>query len=106
MNAYIDNDYKEDKETKTRLYYYDLAGKEVEYPKLNGADYLLQHIKNIGMGSSNGFGLSPITYLEIQSYADLNGYEFTPNEINTLREMSVKYCQFIQDKNPNAQKPT
>jgi hypothetical protein len=105
MSASLDKDYKDNDDDKNRWYLYDVAGKEPPFPKIDGAEYLLHHLKQIGLSHSNGMGMSPVSYQEILAYCSLNGLEFTPNEVNTMKDMSVQYCRFVSDKNPSTKSP-
>lgn len=50
-------------------------------------------------------GMSPISYQEIKAYSELMGISFTPNEVLTLKRMSVAYISQSYDKSIVAKRP-
>lgn len=104
MSASLDKDYKHSDDLN-RWDIYRKIDEDLEFPKIDGAEYLLHHIKQIGYTTSNGMGLSPVSYQEIMAYSILNGLEFESWEVNCLKDMSVQYCRYVSDKNPNSTAP-
>jgi len=68
-------------------------------------EYLVVHLNNLGWVSSNGMGISSISFQEIQAYNELTNAHLSPDEVMILKNMSLAYCQEIQDKNPNKKAP-
>ena len=104
MSASLDKDYKHTDDLN-RWDIYKKIDEPIEFPDISGSEYLLHHLKQIGLSFSNGMGISPVSYQEILSYSTLNGLEFTPNEINTMKNMSSQYCRYVSDKNPSTKAP-
>lgn len=104
MSASLDKDYKKDNDLN-RWDIFKKIGDEPQFPNIDGMEYLLHHCKQIGFTSSNGMGLSPVSYQEIEAYCGLTGLEFTPEEVNVIIEMSRNYVKYVTDKNPNAIAP-
>lgn len=80
-------------------------GKEYPLPDITGAEYLVHHLSNIGWVSSNGMGISPISFSEIRNYIDVTETSLTGEEALLLRKMSEGYCKFVQDRNPKLKAP-
>ena len=74
-------------------------------PKIDGAEYILQHLQNIGFYSNNGMGIVPISYVEIEAYSRLTGLEFTETEISVMKKMSIAYVNQSYDKGMNSKPP-
>lgn len=47
--------------------------------------YIWQDFLLLNSTRPAGFGVSPITYTEIKSYADLHGYEYDPWEVQLIK---------------------
>ena len=59
----------------------------------------------MGIYSSNGMGLIPLSFTEIKSYNDLIGANLSPSEIMIIRKMSQIYVSQVQDKRPFCKSP-
>lgn len=42
-----------------------------------------------GARTSNGFGLNPLSFTEIQAYADLTGVRMTPWEVSIIKRLDM-----------------
>lgn len=74
-------------------------------PELYGMEYLINHLNNIGWVSSNGMGITSISFQEIQAYNDLTQSHLSPDEVITIKKMSSAYCAELNDKNPHKKPP-
>ena len=80
-------------------------GKDLPLPNIDGAEYLLHHLNNLGWVSSNGMGITPISFTEIKNYIEVTESSLTGDEALLLRQMSSYYCSHLQDSNPNSKAP-
>lgn len=88
-----DKDYKPPK-NKTRneiLSISDTYAKARELPELNGKDYLIGWLTEIGMCKSSGMGLAPIDWIDIKAWAELTQTRITSAETLTLINASRGY---------------
>ena len=99
-----DKEYKDKKET-SRQDVLDAGGKEYALANVEGGEYLLQHLNNLGWCSSNGMGLSPISFIEIKAYIDTTETYLSGEEALLVHRMSQLYVNEINDKNPNKKAP-
>lgn len=68
-------------------------------------DYLWEWFGELNMSrSSNGFGVNPISYLEIQSWNELNTNMIRPWEVKTLKKMDAIFLEFHGECNKKADK--
>lgn len=61
-----------------------------------------------GRRGASGFGVSPISYAEIQAFSQLHGEHFTDWEVDTLAAMDNAFVVEVsrkQDKNKPAMQP-
>ncbi len=107
LSASPDDDYKE--ETKDTFYdryaRFKEFGLKVEYPPIMGADYIIEHLNNLGWYSSSGMGVTSLSYQEIEAYIRLTNASLSPNEVLLIKQMSSLYASYCQEKNPNAKIP-
>ena len=80
-------------------------GKDFPLPDINGAEYLVVHLTNLGWVSSNGMGIVPISFTEIKNYIEVTESSLTGEEVIIMRKMSEQYCKYVQDSNPNTKPP-
>ena len=83
------------KKDKTRG---EMIGK-MEFPDIEGAEYMLSHLNNLGWCSSNGMGINALSFLEIQAYMQLTDSSLTAEEVLIIKKMSQAYVNELQDKN-------
>jgi len=72
---------------------------------LKGADYLVNHLNNLGWFTSNGMGTNPVSFLELKAYIELTNSSLTADECLLIIEMSRAYVAELNDKNPAKQSP-
>lgn len=54
----------------------------------------------------NQSGISPVTYQEIKSWADVTGLVLVDDEAQILKRMSSEYCaSYIKSRDPNCPPP-
>lgn len=82
-----------------------MQGITPEYPNIKGYEYLIQHLQNLGFGTSGMSGFMPLTFQEINAYMQCTSTPLTPDEVLILKDMSNEYCKFINDKNPSTKSP-
>lgn len=72
-------------------------------PDIMGCDYMMDMAAEIGLSRSK----EPVSYQEIAAYCQTTGVRLSSWEGQTLREMSVAYCDWcVLAKDPNCQAPT
>lgn len=76
-----------------------------EYPKIKGYEYLIQHLQNLGFGTSGMSGFNVLSFQEIHAYNECTCSDLSPDEILLIRQMSEEYCRYINDRNPATQSP-
>lgn len=74
-------------------------------PFVNGMEYLISHLNDLGWVSNTGMGIAPITFKEIQAYNELTNSNLSGDEVLILRKMSIAYSNELQDKNPHKKPP-
>lgn len=75
-------------------------------PPLHSADYMIQHLWDVGPGVSFGMGLLPLSFQEIAAWQHGCGYRLRPWEVQSLRAMSVAYvAQMQKSTEPNCPAP-
>ncbi len=60
-------------------------------PPIDGADYLLGYLFEIGPTIAAGMGAGPITHGELRAWMDNVGVELQPWEVRFLRRLSHEY---------------
>lgn len=79
---------------------------ELQMPELNGADYLVSYLTEIGPAVSSGFGPSVVSWSEIDCWLKRTGLDLSPWEVITLRELSKVYVsELSQASDPNRKAP-
>lgn len=60
----------------------------LEMPDVGYAEYVLRMLIDIGISSSNGMGLAPISWTEIKSWDEVTRGSLRPWEAETIMELS------------------
>jgi len=74
-------------------------------PNVKGADFLLEHLREMGYNLQTGMGSIPLTFSEIKAYMECLNITFSPSEVLLLRKMSEAYTYQTYDKNPLSSPP-
>jgi hypothetical protein len=74
-------------------------------PVVQGAEYLVQHLNNLGWCGSSGMGMTPLSFTEIKAYIDVTKASLTPDEVLLIKRMSQLYVGYSQDTNPSQKTP-
>jgi hypothetical protein len=74
-------------------------------PDIVGAEYLLEHLNNIGWCTSTGMGLVSISFQEIDAYMSRCQINLSGDEVLLIKKMSQAYCSQVQNKDPSAKAP-
>jgi hypothetical protein len=78
----------------------------VDMPELDGADYIIPYLAEVGPATTNGMALSAIGYSEIRQYAAITNTHLTPWDAHMIRHLSRVYVsQHHAAKKPSAQSP-
>lgn len=83
----------------------DRLGNSLPMPEIYGLEYLVSHLNNIGWLSSNGMGITSISFQEIQAYNELMKAHLSPDEVMTIKNMSNAYVRELNDKDPFKKAP-
>jgi hypothetical protein len=79
---------------------------ELQMPELDGADYLVSYLTEIGPAVSNGFGPSVVSWSDIDCWMTRTGLDLSPWEVLTLRDLSKVYVsELSQASDPNRPAP-
>jgi len=82
---------KNDKSDKPQLSRRESLKNEPDMPPVEGAEYLLEYLWEVGPAMSGSMGAGPITHEELRSWTALNGIELQPWEVRFLRRLSHEY---------------
>lgn len=63
----------------------------LKLPKIEGAEYLVAFLYEVGLLGSNGMGAVPLTWTEIRNWQDCTGTALNTWELITLKTMSEAY---------------
>lgn len=80
-------------------------GKTPDFPILKCGGYLIEHLENLGFYMSNGMGMIPITFQELDSYCRRTNTDLNSEESILIIQMSRAYIQEINDTNPESKAP-
>lgn len=69
----------------------DEESNSLKLPEIEGGDHMVNHLTEAGICLSNGMGLMPLTWQEIDSWLSVTGLELTTWEKLTLKELSEAY---------------
>lgn len=61
-------------------------------PPVSGAEYLLDHLYEVGPTMGTGMGAVPLTFAELESWQGQVGIELQPWEVRMLRRLSRDYA--------------
>lgn len=76
------------------------------FPELGQGEYLLSHWFELGLTATSGMGLCPLSFQEINAFAQCNGVELLAWESVTLRRMSAEYVmQLSASEKPECPPP-
>ena len=84
---------------------YNKMGKTPDFPILKCGGYLIEHLENLGFYMSNGMGMIPITFQELDSYCRRTNTDLNSEESILIIQMSRAYIQEINDTNPESKAP-
>lgn len=76
-----------------------------DFPILNCGGYLIEHLENMGFYMSNGMGIVPLTFQEIEAYMRTTDTPLNADEVMIIRQMSQSYIQELNDTNPESKAP-
>ena len=62
-------------------------------PKVDGCNYLIDYLFEVGPVSTNGMGIGAVSFSEMDAWQSLCGHDLTPWEAITLKSMSAAYVQ-------------
>lgn len=68
----------------------------LQFPELDGAEYMVALFREAGTVLSNGMGAIPLTWQEITAWLDATELELSVWEKLTIREMSEAYAAELQ----------
>lgn len=74
----------------------------LEQPDIEGFDYLMYILQDLGYTDSEGNALS---YSEIESYTRLTGVELSSWDVMTLKQLSSDFASQIQKRDMNEETP-
>ena len=74
-------------------------------PDVKGAQFLIEHLSNMGYSSDTGMGRVPLSFTEIKAYMQCVNITFTPSEVLLIKKMSEAFTYQTYDKNPLANPP-
>lgn len=63
----------------------------LQFPELDGADYMIGLFQEAGLTMPNGMGVTPLTWQEIESWLRVTELHLSVWEKLTIREMSEAY---------------
>ncbi len=96
-------DKKEPKKSRREAYVKD--GIECSMPDCD-AEYLLEHLFDIGPVQNTGMGLAPISHMELRAWQDNTGICLQSWEAEFLRRLSSEYVRAATDaKRPDCPAP-
>ena len=76
------------------------------FPELGQGEYLLSHWFELGLTATSGMGLCPLSFQEINAFAQCNGVELLAWESVTLRRMLAEYVmQLSASEKPECPPP-
>lgn len=108
LNSAPDKDFKPSK-NKTR---HEILSISQTYehaknlPEIAGQEYLVHWMTELGLYKQGGFGLVPIDWVDIESWARLTQTKITSNEAITLMAASRGYCaEHSQGSDPKREAP-
>ena len=96
-----------DKEKQPRLDRLQAVGSPLaELPEVDGCEYLITYLMDVGPAANNGMGQAPVSYSEIKAWAELTDTRLSPWDAEMIRRLSRVYVQeSIRAKDPGAPAP-
>ena len=82
---------KNDKSDKPRLSRRESLKNEPDMPPVEGAEYLLEYLWEVGPAAAAGMGEGPVTHEELLAWQSNTGIELSTWEARTLRRLSCDY---------------
>lgn len=82
---------KEKGSDNTRLWAFNKIGADPILPELDPENDIADALMDLGFVSTSGMGLAPLSFLEIQAYAELNDAHLTTWAVRLIREMSQSF---------------
>lgn len=83
-----------------------LSGAEPPLPPISDGYHLIEHLMEVGPVASNGMGIVPVSYSELQAWRSGCGHHLDAWEFRLLRDLSAAYCSELQDaESPTAPPP-
>jgi hypothetical protein len=68
-----------------------------DMPPVEGSQYLLAYLYEIGPSMAGGMGEAPLTHEELAAWQRNTGIQLTPWEARTLRMLSMAYIGSVQE---------
>lgn len=77
----------------------EISGFDAEYnlPDLDGAEYLVEALSELGEGRVSGDRLTAVSWTDIKAWMDSTGSIMTPGEVIILRNLSRIYVSQYYD---------
>lgn len=72
---------------------------------MNGAEYLVKHLENLGYAMQGMSGYIPLSFQEIYAYMKATNTPFSADEALILKKMSNAYVSQSYDKDPTSKMP-
>lgn len=70
-------------------------------PDIDGGEYLIGYLRELGFCQSNGMGVSELSFQEISAWMHATGLRLNPWEALTLKKLSSEYvAQLHASKDP------
>ena len=102
-------DHKNNGKQNERTRYEILKDKQSELitlPEIEYGEWIIEYLMEIGPAGSNGMGLCPICYTEINAWINTTKTEVSPWDVNMIRHLSRVYVsQYNDSKDKNAPAP-
>jgi len=84
---------------------YRIAGKTPQFPDVKGAEFLINHLNNMGWSRAGAMGIVPITFEEIRAYKEVTNSSFSGEEAILLYKMSENFVRYAQNRDPSVKAP-
>ena len=67
---------------------------------------MITYLLEVGLYSSNGMGMTPLSWVDIQAWSQLTGSQLTPSEARLMRKLSFIYVsQYNASKDIKCEAP-
>jgi hypothetical protein len=67
-------------------------------PELPASECIAEYWRELGYARESINGVAPVTWQELQAFAEIGGYAISPHEARCLIDMSRAYCVEIADR--------